>query len=125
MASCPVPTLDSLESFIRDKILKDKYTHKQVRDFLLKKFPGARGFSIRSIERFCSARGIHRTARLCDSALDEAVSTAVKKVRKAVQFLFCLPTPLSRARALNDTISRNARSARSYFWYIYGGVLSH
>ena len=82
MASCPVPTLDSLESFIRDQILKDKKTHKQVRDFLLKRFPGARGFSIRSIERFCSARGIHRTARLCDSALDEAVSNAVKKVHK-------------------------------------------
>lgn len=99
MASCPVPTLESLESIIRDKILKDQNTHKQVSNFLRKKFPWARGFSI----WFCSARGIHKTVRLCDSALDEAVSSAVEKVHNINRIAPAYRPPIVRTRRVRRT----------------------
>ena len=34
-------------------------------------------FSIRSIQRFCQEKNIHKTSRVTDQELDEAVSDAV------------------------------------------------
>lgn len=79
MAVVQAPSLDDLEDFVRKKV-KAKWTHKQLSEHLQKKFPGVRGFSVRSIERFCSQQSIHKTARIDDSTLDQAVACAVEKV---------------------------------------------
>ena len=39
-----------------------------------------RGYSIRSIERFCQEKGIHKTCRLSEEDVEEAVIEAVSKV---------------------------------------------
>ena len=70
----PWSALKDFEDFIRDKIEKERWTHKQVSAFLEENHPGQRGFSVRSVERFCSYIGIHKTSRI-DNKLHEAVSS--------------------------------------------------
>ncbi len=53
--------LEGLEDFVRDKVEKERWTHKQISAFLEGIHPGQRGFSVRSVERFCSYKGIHKT----------------------------------------------------------------
>ncbi len=72
--------LEGLEDFVRDKVEKERWTHKQISAFLEGIHPGQRGFSVRSVERFCSYKGIHKTPRLDDQTLDEAVSRATDMV---------------------------------------------
>ncbi len=72
--------LEGLEDYIREKIEKERWTHSQLSAHLLHIYPGLRGTSIRSLERFCSAKGIHKTARLSTQQLDQAVADAVAKV---------------------------------------------
>ena len=76
-SSC-VLTLNDLEDCIREKIQKDRYTHKEISEYLRRKYPGVRGFSVRSIERFCSACDIHKTEKMSDLTLDTVVTAAVK-----------------------------------------------
>ena len=80
-SSC-VLTLNDLEDCIREKIQKDRYTHKEISEYLRRKYPGVRGFSVRSFERFCSACDIHKTEKMSDHTLDTVVTAAVKKVRR-------------------------------------------
>ena len=43
-------------------------------------FPGVRGISVRSVKRFCSNHGLHRTMRLNDRALDVIVAFGIGTV---------------------------------------------
>jgi len=43
-------------------------------------FPGKKGFSICSIEKFCAEKEIRKTTDIDDQHLDEAVSRAVSQV---------------------------------------------
>ena len=72
--------LKDFEEFIRDKIEKERWTHKQISAFLEETHPGQRGFSVRSVERFYSYKGIHKPSRIDDDKLDEAVSNAIDMV---------------------------------------------
>ena len=72
--------LEDQEAFIRSKIEDERWTHKQVNDYLKEHFPGRRGYSVRSVERFCGDKDIHKTSRISDQQLDEAVSTATRMV---------------------------------------------
>ena len=74
------PSLDQLKDFIEEKIVAERWTHSQLNQYLIKKWPMSRGFSVRSLERFCSKHNIHKTSRATDSAITHAASTAVKKV---------------------------------------------
>ena len=74
-------TLEDFEDLVREKIVKERWTHKQISGFLMESCPGQRGFSVRSIERFCSNKGIHKTSRINDLSLDVAVSKATAMVR--------------------------------------------
>ena len=56
--------LKDFEEFIRDKIEKERWTHKQISAFLEETHPGQRGFSVRSVERFYSYKGIHKPHEL-------------------------------------------------------------
>ena len=72
--------LEDMEEFIRDKIVNHRWTHPQLSEFLRSSNPGVRGYSVRSIERFCSDKGIHKTSRPCSEDLDRAVTDAVAQV---------------------------------------------
>ena len=61
--------LKDFEDFIRDKIENERWTHKQISAFLEVNHPGQRGFSVRSVERFSSYKGIHKTSRIDDNKL--------------------------------------------------------
>ena len=75
--------MEAFEDFIRAKIELESWTHKQVSVFLQENHPGRRGFSVRSVERFCSCKGIHRTPRVNNEALDQTVSKATDMVSVA------------------------------------------
>lgn len=73
--------LEEIEDFIREKVERNKWTHVRLSRHLQELYPGMRGFSIRSLERFCSNKGIHKTSRLSAGQIDEVVGEAVAKVR--------------------------------------------
>ena len=74
--------LDAYEAFIREKVEIEMWTHTQVSEALKKEMHAhSRGFSERSVLRFCQRHGIHKTSRIEDSKLDEAVTRATGMVR--------------------------------------------
>ena len=73
--------LSQHEDYVRRRIEVDRVTHKQLSEELCASFPGVRGFSVRSIECFCSERSIHKTSRLTDSQVHHLVKKAVAKVK--------------------------------------------
>ena len=73
-------SLEEFEDFVREKVEKERWTHKQISGFLQGKHPGKRGFSVRSVERFCSNKDIHKTLRIDDKTLDDVLSTATDMV---------------------------------------------
>ena len=79
--------LEGLEDLIREKVEQDRWSHAQLSDFLKQSYPGVQGFSIRSIQRFCQEKNIHKTARVTDQELDEAVSDAVSRVCSLLQYV--------------------------------------
>ena len=73
--------LQQFEVEIRDKIEKEHWTHAQLSSCLKVAYPGERGFSVRSIEKFCSDNNIHKVAKLSDADVDELVAEAIDKVQ--------------------------------------------
>jgi len=74
-------SLDNFEEFVREKVTVEKCTHQQVSDELKSSFPGERGFSLRSVERFCREKGIKKMSNIDDQQLDDVVSDAVLQVK--------------------------------------------
>lgn len=72
--------LDRFQDFIREKVERDHATHHQISEELTSTFPGERGFSARSIRRFCQEKNIHKTSRMSASEVKSAVHEAVLKV---------------------------------------------
>ena len=56
--------LDTLEDFIRDRIETDHWTRRQLSDYLQNAYPGERGFSVRSLQRFWEKRIFTRQQEL-------------------------------------------------------------
>ena len=75
-----MPPPKDQEAFVRSKIEDERWTHKQVSDYLKEHFPGRTGYIVCSVERFCSDKDIHKTSQISDGQLDEAVSTATRVV---------------------------------------------
>ena len=73
-------SLDNFEEFVKERVTVHKCTHRQVSDELKLSFPGQRGFSIRSVERFCREKGIKKMTDIDDQELDDIVSEAVLQV---------------------------------------------
>lgn len=69
--------------FIREAIETNKWTHKMISDYFKENYQDERGLSVRSVQRFCARKEIHKTNRISDEVLDEVVSVATKKVRNA------------------------------------------
>ena len=74
------PALDEFEDFVGEKVEVEHCTHKQISEKFSEAFPGERGFSFRSVERFCSKKGIKKTSEINDEELDAVVSEAVSQV---------------------------------------------
>ena len=73
-------SLEALEDFIWQKVEKEHWTHSKLSAHLQEAYPGERGFSVRSLQRFCREKAIRKTARLSEQELDEAVAGAISKV---------------------------------------------
>lgn len=79
-ASEPSPPLTSLYQVVKEKIEVCRWTHKQLSDYLQQLYPGSRGYSVRSLERYCSEADIHRTSRLSEYRVDIHVSQGMQRV---------------------------------------------
>jgi len=73
-------TLNDLEDYIRDKVEREHLTQSKISERLKARFPGTRGFSARSIRRFCQEKGIQKTSRLSQADVEEVVAEGVSKV---------------------------------------------
>ena len=72
--------LEGLEDYVREKIEKEGMTHSQLSLRLRELYPGVRGLSIRSLERFCASKSIRKTSRASIQQVDEAVCGAIAQV---------------------------------------------
>ena len=52
------------EDFIQEK---EHWTHVKLSAFFHAQYPGDRGFSVHTLERFCREKDIHRTSRLTNA----------------------------------------------------------
>ena len=88
--------LSQHEAYIRHRVEVDRITHRQLREELQGRFPGARGCSVRSIECFCKEKGIHKSSRLSEDQVQQAVAEAVAKVTilQHLQHACCLECSL-------------------------------
>ena len=59
--------LDELEDFVREKV--EKYMHKQLSNELQVSFLDEKGFSLQSVERFCSDRRIKKMSAVSEEKL--------------------------------------------------------
>ena len=73
-------SLDDFEDYIRDKVEQGHLTHREISERLEARFPGVRRFSIRSVERFCQEKGIHKASRLSQAEVEQVVAEGVAKV---------------------------------------------
>lgn len=72
--------MDALDvNFVRDLFLRRKKTHAEISNILKQMYPGVKGFSERTVRRFCLNNNIGRD-RITTDELEEHVGTAVKKV---------------------------------------------
>lgn len=55
-------------------------SHSEISERLQRQFPGDRGFSARSVRRFCQDHGIHYRSGLSDADLRLVVESAVREV---------------------------------------------
>ena len=76
-ATAPVAMDHTHPSEVSNMVLKGM-THKQISEELRSRFPSARGFSERSIRRYCAEHNIHK---LKGPDLDVAVRQATEEVR--------------------------------------------
>jgi len=80
-------SLEELKDLVREKVEVERWTQAKLSSYLQQLYPGSRGFGVRSLERFCSAKGIHKTSRLCEQKVDTAVSDAIAKVCSLFYYL--------------------------------------
>ena len=62
-----------LKSFIQVKLVEERLTYKELSELLQKNFPGIKGLSTRTLQRYCSNEGIQKTSKLSDDALDRVI----------------------------------------------------
>ena len=82
MAQTVQKSLDPLEDFVWKKIEEEGWSQLQLSDYLKTEFgtTSTKGYSVRSIQRFCQERDIHRTARMPEVELQKTVKQAVSEV---------------------------------------------
>ena len=76
--------LDSLEDFVRDKVENEQWTYARLSTYLQQLYPGERGYSIHSLERFCQAKDIYKASKLSEQELEDLVADNIDKVGSTV-----------------------------------------
>ena len=71
-----------LKPFIHYKIIEEGLTYEELSILLKQLYPNCKGFSVRSLQRYCEYENIHRTSRINDVVLDEIVKESVAQVNK-------------------------------------------
>lgn len=74
-------TLQELQPYVKRRITEDGVTHCELSEELKAVYPNAKGMSERNIRRFCEKNQIHRTSRLSDTAVQQAVVAAISMVK--------------------------------------------
>lgn len=72
--------LEENENFIREFLSLKENTIEDLSEALQATYPGQRGFSARSIKRFCKEKGIRQRGIVSDEELDVHVRAAVSEV---------------------------------------------
>lgn len=62
-----------IEGFIREKVEKERWTHKKILSYLKERYPNERGISTEVLR-------IHKTSRISSLELDYAVTAAASLV---------------------------------------------
>jgi len=69
-----------LKSFIQVKLVEERLTYQELSKVLQEMFPGQKGLSTRTLQRYCSCEGIQKTSKLSDNDLDRAIKEAISEV---------------------------------------------
>ena len=72
--------ITDMENTIRKMVEVDRKSYQQISEELKIEFPGMRGLSARSVQRFCVSKNIHVTSRLSPLELSEVVTSAIGRV---------------------------------------------
>lgn len=72
--------IPGLYARLQHDVLEAGKTHAQIAEELQARYPGERGFSARSVRRFCSNHGITSSSGLSDRHLDKVVASGIAKV---------------------------------------------
>ena len=75
-------------NFVRDLFLRRKKTRAEISNILKQKYPGKKGFSERTVRRFCLNNNIVRINRITTDELQGHVRTAVKQVSSGTCNIF-------------------------------------
>lgn len=69
------------DAAVRRMVVDQKTTHSGVSEALKNRYPSVtRGFSSRSVRRYCEKHGIHATSRFEDGAVDRIVRSGIQRV---------------------------------------------
>ena len=71
--------MDSVKKDFIEALLKRNYTMQEISDLLRKRDPNVRGFSLRSVQRFCQDHDLF-PREIINSELQNIVRKAVEKV---------------------------------------------
>ena len=91
--------------YVKDLVVTQRKTHSEVSLLLKEAYPGRRGFSLRSVRRFCFKNGIHAQNRLSNDELEQYTKEVVARVgmlelfvlfKKKKRLLFYLVVSLHR-----------------------------
>ena len=80
--------MDSIdENFLKQLIIDERKTHNEASEVLKSAYPGVRGFSARSVRRFCKEKGI--STKVNNEELTGLVRSSVRVVsqKKKIHFL--------------------------------------
>ena len=58
-------------------VVNEARTHEEVYQILLKRYPGEKGLSCRSVRRFCKSHGITQRSEVDDETLDTVVQNQI------------------------------------------------
>ena len=89
---------------IKRRVLIERKTFKEVSEELLGMFPDRRGFSARSIRRFCSENDFLGTSGrlLTDPELDVLMASSIAKVCSLIKIIIRNVNILKNVAAIND-----------------------
>ena len=77
--------METLNKDFIKSLLQQNYSLKDISVLLENKYPNIRGFSLRSVERYCNIHGL--SSRLKKETLESIVSDAVQEV---ITYKFCI-----------------------------------